>query len=186
MNTQDKINALEPLATALFTDGYTVDEVCGKVVSDALTAGIAFGEILTLVKTIGKSGGFIVELVDRKKNLEIDLSGLTFCKHTYKQMNELVSFLSEEYDVPEKHALATVKDCLIAWRHSVPTKPLLAGWKLSALECWQDYALTEEEPDVQDVRKRLRSKNHNHSSYTQAYHELYTELVELGKEANNA
>ena len=181
MTTQDKLNILQVRVLTDFGDNRTVDEVCASIASFALTNNIAFGEILPLVKTIGKDGGFIVELADRKANLSTDMSAMTFSKHSYKQMNDLVSFLSLDYDVPEKYTLSEVKRWLEINGQQVPVKSLLSGWKAAALDCWKDYALTNEQPDLQDVRKWLRDNDHNHSSYTQAYHELFTELVELGK-----
>jgi len=183
MTTQDKLNILQVRVLTDFGDNRTVDEVCASIASFALTNNIAFGEILPLVKTIGKDGGFIVELADRKANLTNDLHPLYFSKHTYKQMNELVSFLSLDYDVPEKYVLGIVKTCLTTQDLQVPVKSLLSGWKAEALACWVDYLIQDDHaPDVQDVRTHLRGKEMNHSSYTQAYHELFTELVTLGKE----
>ena len=77
------------------------------------------------------------------------------------------------------YVLATVKACLTTQNLPVPTKPLLSGWKATALIMWQEYALLGETPDLQDIRKFLRLYGHNHSLYTQAYHELYTELVAI-------
>ena len=179
MNTQDKINAIESIVIQCFSSGDGLDTTCATVAPAALQHGIAFGEIYPLVKAIGRKEGYVVELVDRKKNMEIDLFHLRFCKHTYKQMMSMVGFLAEEYGVPVNYALATVKACLTTQNLPVPTKPLLSGWKATALIMWQEYALLGETPDLQDIRKFLRLYGHNHSLYTQAYHELYTELVAI-------
>ena len=79
-------------------------------------------------------------------------------------------------DVAKKHAKQEIKD---AARYPVPTKPLLTEWKATALIMWQEYALLGETPDLQDIRKFLKIYGYNQNLYTQAYHELYTELVAI-------
>ena len=79
-------------------------------------------------------------------------------------------------DVAKKHAKQEIKD---AARCPVPTKSLLTEWKATALIMWQEYALLGETPDLQDIRKFLKIYGHNQNLYTQAYHELYTELVAI-------
>ncbi len=179
MTTQDKINTIKSKVLVDFEENKTVDEVCASIASFALVNGVTFGEILPLVKTIGRDGGFIVELADRKANLMTDAKTWDYKELTYKALIEWVSAIAQEYDVPEKFASGVVKGMLKDNSLTIPVKSLLSGWKAEALACWQD---NPEAPGVQEVRNWLRHKDLNHSNYTQAYHELFTELVTLGKE----
>jgi len=178
MNTQDKMNLISDLAIQCFNSGDTLDQVCASVVPEALQAGIAFSEILPLVRQIGRDNGYIVKLSERKTNLVTDIAGLhgLSLPLLYSSLVQWVEELSKDYDVPEKCALQAIKDKLRNDGIEIPTKPQLSGWKLSALECWQD---NDTRPDLQDVRRWLREDGHNHSLYTQSYHELFQALVEL-------
>ena len=177
MNTQDKMNIIAPTAMRAFDDNLTLDEVCSDCVSIAIENGVAFSEILPLVRQIGRDNGYIVELSDRKKNLLIDIRvpGPIECP-TFAIMEELASTLSFTYDVPVSFAMLALKKTLRDKGQHVPTKPRLSGWKLCALECWQE---NPKDTDLQDVRKHLRANDFNHSLYTQSYHELFTALVAL-------
>ena len=178
MNTQDKISTLAPTAIRSFEDNRTLDEVCSDCVSIAIENGVAFSEILPLVRQIGRDNGYIVKLSERKTNLVTDIAGLhgLSLPLLYSSLVQWVEELSKDYDVPEKCALQAIKDKLRNDGIEIPTKPQLSGWKLSALECWQD---NDTRPDLQDVRRWLREDGHNHSLYTQSYHELFQALVEL-------
>ena len=178
MNTQDKMNLISDLAIQCFNSGDTLDQVCASVVPEALQAGIAFSEILPLVKQIGRNNGYIVELSKRKANLVTDIAGLhgLSLPFLYSSLVQWVDELSKDYDVPEKYALQAIKEKLRNDGIEIPTKPQLSGWKLCALECWQAHP---KDTDLQDVRKHLRANGFNHSLYTQSYHELFQALVEL-------
>jgi hypothetical protein len=181
MNTQDKIELIQEQVIHHFDKvGCTVDEVCAMVAGVYTGEGIAFSEILPLVKTIGKDNGFIVELADRKARLKLDMADLHFSKQTYSQMTELTTFLADDRGVPEKFVLIEVKAWLKYYGFPIPTKPQLTGWKLSALECWQKHEHVT--PELQTVRTWLRQADHNTGLYTQAYHELFTALVTLKEE----
>jgi hypothetical protein len=178
MNAQDKMNIIAPTAIRAFDDNLTLDEVCSDCVSIAIENGVAFSEILPLVKQIGRDNGYIVELSKRKANLVTDIAGLhgLSLPLLYSSLVQWVDELSKDYDVPETFALSALKDKLRNDGIEIPTKPQLSGWKLSALECWQD---NDTRPDLQDVRRWLREDGHNHSLYTQGYHELFQALAAL-------
>ena len=178
MNTQDKISTLAPTAIRSFEDNRTLDEVCSDCVSIAIENGVAFSEILPLVRQIGRDNGYIVKLSERKANLVTDIAGLhgLSLPLLYSSLVQWVDELSKDYDVPETFALSALKDKLRNDGIEIPTKPQLSGWKLCALECWQE---NPKDTDMQDVRKHLRANDFNHSLYTQSYHELFTALVAL-------
>lgn len=179
MNTQDKINLISEQVIHHFGKvGCTVDEVCAMVAGTFLDQGIAFGEILPLVKQIGRDNGFIVELADRKANLLADINVTGYAPQTYNSMIEWSEQLADRYSVPEKFALSSLKAMFKADKIAIPTKPQLTGWKLSALEYWQIGGI----PSITDVRSYLKEEGHNPSYYTQAYHELFTALVNLKEE----
>ena len=176
MNTQDKMNIIAPTAIQAFDDNLTLDEVCSDCVSIAIENGVAFSEILPLVRQIGRDNGYTVELSDRKKNLLINISDVGHNTLTYTSMIEWSKDLSVKYNVPESFALSSLKDKFRKEGTAIPVKPQLSGWKLCALECWQE---NPKDTDMQDVRKHLRANDFNHSLYTQSYHELFTALVAL-------
>ena len=180
MNTQDKINKIQDATIEQFKLSLDLNTVCAAITPLAIASGIHFSEIIPLVKTIGKANGYIVDIADRKKYLVTDLSGKAPTVSTYKELQEWLKELSLEYNVPEKVALIAVKDNFRYYGKTIPKKPLLTGWKLCALECWQEYP---EYMDIYEVRKYLREHDFNHSLYTQAYHELFTELVKVGGKA---
>ena len=180
--TQDKMDILKARVEFDFNSGKNIDAVCANIASFALINGVAFGEILPLVRTIGKSGGFITSLAARKTNLASDMDGLTFSEHDYPQYSSLVGWLAIEYDLPEKHCKDIVKAALKAHGHYIPKKSLLSGWKKTALSCWREYAsMDNAQPDYNDVKRCIRDIGGNHNSYTLAYHELFGSLCKLGR-----
>jgi len=181
MNTEDKLETIRPQVTTFFETGNTLDVVCGLAVPLCLEQGIAFSEILPLVKQIGRDNGFIVELADRKANFKTDV-----CKSfdgfvgfaTYHTYMKYIEENAIKYDIPVKWATHVVNDWLRTDGLLIPKKPQLAGWQLSALECWQN----EYSPSLLMVRAHLKQNDHNRTNYTQAYHELFTALVNLKEE----
>jgi len=176
MNTTDKINAILEETKQQFEIHTDINKVCAAVVPIAIERDIAFSEILPLVRQIGRDNGYFVELSDRKKNLLINISDVGHNTLTYTSMIEWSKDLSVKYNVPESFALSSLKDKFRKEGTAIPVKPQLSGWKLSALECWQE---NPKDTDLQDVRKHLRANDFNHSLYTQSYHELFTALVAL-------
>jgi hypothetical protein len=176
MNAQDKMNIIAPTAIRSFEDNRALDEVCSDCVSIAIDSGIAFSEILPLVKQIGRDNGYIVELADRKANFTIDMGNLSVFPKEYTTLVSEVERLAEVYNIPFKWAMPEYITWMKSTGEHVPTKPRLSGWKLCALECWQE---NPKDTSLQDVRKHLRANDFNHSIYTQSYHELFRALVDL-------
>lgn len=177
MNTDTKLSLMKADVIHHFREGLSLDEVCAKLVAPCIKHGIPFGEILTLVKHIATQEGFIIPLADRKDNCKTDIAREAIQPLSYKDMNTIAKTYAKDYDVPVKWSLACLKEELKANGYPIPRKPQLTGWKLSALECWKDNDI---HPDVADVRRWIREDGHNMSHYTEAYHELFVELVALG------
>lgn len=178
MNTQDKINKLQDVTIEAFNQSTNLDIVCASVVHIAMASGIGFSEILPLVKTIGKTNGYITDLIDRKEQARLSCEeGLLPSPFSYESLLSWADEVADEYQLTDKVALDIVKASILKRGEQVPRKPQLTGWKLSALDCWTAHEHTQ--PSAFEVRAYLKQAGLNQSLYTQAYHELFQALVAL-------